>query len=133
MDIVRVGVVSSVESDGTVRIYYEDRDQTTAPMQLFAGQQEYAALSVGEQVIVLHLSNDTSSGVVLGGVWGLGNPPPSNVDYQKNFGGGAYLKCEKGRVTLYGTEVYLGTPKGKRSLSELLNLEERIKRLEERE
>lgn len=47
MDIVRIGTVSSVESDGTVRIYYEDRDQTTAPMQLFAGQQEYAALSVG--------------------------------------------------------------------------------------
>ena len=35
-DIARVGVVSSIEEDGGIRIYYQDRDQTTAPMQLFA-------------------------------------------------------------------------------------------------
>ena len=30
-DIARVGVVSSIEKDGGIRIYYQDREQTTAP------------------------------------------------------------------------------------------------------
>ena len=67
-DIVRVGMVSSVEN-GMVRVYYPDREETTASLHLFAGNGEYSLPQVNDQVIVLHLSNDTSTAVVLGSFW----------------------------------------------------------------
>lgn len=129
-DIVRVGVVSSFEKDGSIRIYYQDREQTTAPMQMFAGYGEYAPPQIGEQVLVLHLSNDTSTGVVLGGFWNQEDTLPQNVLYRKELGQGAYLEYGTGTVTIHGPEIRLENERGSMDLSEILELRTRVERLE---
>ena len=108
-DIARVGVVSSIEEDGGIRIYYQDRDQTTAPMQLFAGRGEYAPPKIGDQVVVLHLSNDTSSGVVLGSFWSQEDALPKETLYRKDLGEGAYVEY-RGR---HSDCSWAGDPSGK--------------------
>lgn len=131
-DIARVGVVSSIEKDGGIRIYYQDREQTTAPMQLFSGYGEYAPPQIGTQVLVIHLSNDTSSGVVLGNVRSQEDAVPEGVLYRKDLGEGAYVELRPGIVIIRGPEIRFENEDESISLSEILKLEKRVKRLEEK-
>lgn len=132
-DVIRVGIISAVdEKNGTARVYYPDRGSTTAPLQLFAFRKEYAPLKAGDQVLVLHLSNDTSSGIIMGRFWGSEEPPPQNVDYKKNFSENTYAELSDQVFTLYGTEIRLEGPEGSITLTKLLELERRVEELERR-
>ena len=99
-------------------------------MQLFAGRGEYAPPKIGDQVVVLHLSNDTSSGVVLGSFWSQEDALPKETLYRKDLGEGAYVEYREGTVIVHGPEIRLENANESMSLSELLELEKRVRRLE---
>lgn len=67
-DTVRVGLVSSVNQDtGMVRVTYPDRDREVTPeLPFFKMGNEYQMPEVNDMVLVLHLSNDSSMGIVMG-------------------------------------------------------------------
>lgn len=132
-DIVRIGFVSAVDpGNGTARVHYPDRGSTTGPLQLFAFGSEFSPPEVGDQVVVFHLSNDTSSGVIMGRFWGEGDLPPG-ADYRKGFGGGSYEERKGSVFTVHSGEIRLDGDGGSMSLSELISLRERVEALERRD
>ena len=65
MNEIRIGKVSFVNyTAGTVRVVYPDRsDKSTAELPVFCGfGKEYQMPDVGDLVLVVHLSNDSSMG-----------------------------------------------------------------------
>lgn len=133
-DIIRIGSISSVDPiNGTARVYYPDRDSTTAPLNLFAYRGEYSLPVVGDQVVVLHLPNDTSSGVILGRFWGGESLPPAGAEYQKNMTAEVYEAARGGNYTLHGNEIGFEGAAGSITLSELISLRSRVDALERRQ
>ena len=87
-DTVRVGLVSSVNQDtGMVRVTYPDRDREVTPeLPFFKMGNEYQMPEVNDMVLVLHLSNDSSMGIVMGGFWNDEELPVSGTDvFRKGF------------------------------------------------
>ena len=68
---IRVGRVSSVNYEtGMARITYWDKDETvTSEFPMLNYNNEYRMPEVGRDVMVAHLSNGTSRGVILGTLW----------------------------------------------------------------
>lgn len=69
MNEIRIGKVSFVNyTAGTVRVVYPDRsDKSTAELPVFCGfGKEYQMPDVGDLVLVVHLSNDSSMGIAMG-------------------------------------------------------------------
>lgn len=85
--LVRVGRVSSVNhSAGMVRVTYPDLDDsTTDEFPVFSMGDEYKMPGIGQEVLVLHLSNGQSAGIVMGRYWNENNAPPES-------GGGVFHK-----------------------------------------
>ena len=85
--ILRIGKISSINyPNGTARITYEDKDKsTTAEFSFLAWQ--YWMPKVGDQVLVAHQSNGTSSAVILGPVWHDDHRPPEGQEelYRKDY------------------------------------------------
>ena len=132
-DIVRVGLISSVNrAAGTARVYYPDREATTAELPLFSGWGETAFPEPGEQVAVIHLSNDTSSGIILGRFYDETALPQAGVDYWKQLGKKAYVKEQGDQLELYAGDLVLEDSNGRMTLAEILNLKARIEALEQR-
>ena len=130
-DIVRVGMVSSVEN-GMVRVYYPDREETTASLHLFAGNGEYSLPLVNDQVIVLHLSNDTSTAVVLGSFWSEADPVPKDTEFYKKIGKNAFISFKDSCCMIHAPEILLESTSGSITLTEIIGFKERIERLEEK-
>lgn len=108
-NIIRVGKVSSVDYEkGTVAVVYADRDSSvTDALPMLSSR--YFMPDVGDQILVLHLSNGTEAGVVLGRFYSDKNLPKEGgkgifrVDFDRS--GTAYLRCEGGAVTIKGDTV----------------------------
>lgn len=68
---IRKGRVSSINYDtGMMRVTYRDRDRAvTAEYPILNLNDEYRMPEIGQDVIVAHMSNGSSRGVVLGPVW----------------------------------------------------------------
>lgn len=77
MNSIRVGKVSAVNYDtGMLRVVYTDKGKaTTAEMPFANFNNEYNMPEVNSSVVVAHLSNGSSRGVVLGTVWNRKNKP----------------------------------------------------------
>jgi len=75
MQVLRIGKISSVNhAKGTARVTYEDRDgSTTVELPFLAW--EYWMPKVADRVLVGHLSNGTTSAVILGPIWSDANRP----------------------------------------------------------
>jgi len=93
---IRIGRISSINyKKGTIKVVYPDKSNavtTELPVLNFCG--EYKMPGIGEKVLVLHLSNGTSAGVVLGTFWSGANLP-------LDAGKGIYKKeyaAEKGKA-----------------------------------
>lgn len=73
---IRLGKISAIDyAAGTVRVVYHEKDDAvTAPIPLISS--EYFMPEVDDMVMVLHLSNGTEAGVVLGRPWSEKNKPP---------------------------------------------------------
>lgn len=87
MDNIRIGTVGTVNyQKAMVSVVYTDmNDLATAELPYFSFTGEYKMPKVGEQVLVLHLSNGESFGVVLGGFY-------SEEDLPKETGEGLFYK-----------------------------------------
>lgn len=103
---IRVGKISSVDyTSGTVRVVYEDQDDAvTRPIPLLSF--EYLMPEVDDMVLVLHLSNGTEAGFVIGRPWSNQRVPPESGQgmYRKDFHnevGKAFLRfSEKDNETM---------------------------------
>lgn len=134
MNEVRIGRVSSVNYPaGTVRVAYPDRSgRDTAELPVFCGMgKEYRMPAVGDAVLVLHLSNDSSMGIVMGGFWSLKTAPPKSGEevYYKAFQGEAFMQVVSGRMTLGAEEIALQDGSGRITVSELLEMKRKVDRL----
>lgn len=76
MEGIRIGRISALNYEaGTARIFYKDKNEnTTAEIPLLSA--EYFMPEVDDLVLVLHLPNGTTAGVVLGRFWNDVNRPP---------------------------------------------------------
>lgn len=74
---VRVGRVSSVNYEaGMVRVTYRDKDDSVTPeFPVLTNNDEYRMPQVGDRVLVAHLSNGSSRGVILGTLWNWKHVP----------------------------------------------------------
>ena len=106
--LVRVGRVSSVNhSAGMVKVTYPDLDDsTTDDFPVFSMGDEYKMPGIGQEVLVLHLSNGQSAGIVMGRYWNENNTPPASGEgvFHKELGkafGEAYIHYEDGDITFH--------------------------------
>ncbi|WP_313152376.1 phage baseplate assembly protein V [Lacrimispora sp.] len=132
-DVIRVGRISSINPEkGLVRVYYPDKDSTTSELPLFHFHQEFKLPKVNDQVIVLHLSNDTSSGVVLGGFWNDIDQPPKQAEYKKDLESDSYEMLQKGNFIIHSPQISLEGEAGIVTLTEILEMKSRLEALERR-
>jgi phage baseplate assembly protein V len=96
-NLIRVGQVNTVnETDGTVQVLFEDRDNFISgdlPMFSF----EYDMPEPGEQAVCLFLGNGIEQGYCLGTPFSNVKPPPvkdANL-YHKKFGDGTFIQFNK--------------------------------------
>lgn len=68
---IRVGRVSSINYEaGMARVTYRDKDDTvTCEFPILTNNDEYRMPQVGQDVVVAHLSNGSSRGVIIGTLW----------------------------------------------------------------
>ncbi len=96
--LIRIGRVSSVNPEsGMVSVTYPELDDsTTVDLAVFSFTDEYKMPGIGQEVLVLHLSNGQTAGIVMGRIWNLRNVPPN--------AGGSIFRKELGQS--YG-EAYI--------------------------
>ncbi len=109
---IRIGKISAIDyASGLVRVVYHDKDDAvTGLIPLLSN--EYFMPQVGDQVIVLHLSNGTEAGVVLGRPWSEKNKPPENGEgiYRKELShenGKAYIRYKGGVLKIHADSIVL--------------------------
>lgn len=126
---IRLGRVSSIDYEkGMISVTYPDLDDSvTDDLPVFSMTDEYKMPEIGAEVLVLHLSNGCTAGVVMGRYWNEENKPPiSGKDvFRKELGakfGEAYIQYKNGDITLKDQ-------KGSTTLGSILN---RLSNLESR-
>lgn len=125
---IRIGYVSSVNYEtGMVRVYYPDREITTAEFPYFSFCGEYRMPKVQDMVLVLHLTGDSSSGVVLGKYWNQEDLPPVWGDriYNKEMTDRVYERCKEGDYLIHADTIRFESAAGTISVSELIQLKNR--------
>lgn len=110
--LIRIGRVSSINAaTGMVSVTYPDLDDSaTASFPVFSFTDEYKMPQVGQSVLVLHLSNGQSAGIVLGRYWNETNAPPVSSGFRKELGeafGQAYIDCQGDTVTIHAGKIVL--------------------------
>ena len=76
MGDIRIGRISSVNyAAGTARVVYSDRDNAVTQEFPILGNT-YEMPKVDDMVVVAHLTNAPSAGVILGKFWNGANVPP---------------------------------------------------------
>lgn len=127
-ETIRVGRISNVDyATGMASIYYEDKTAAVTAMLPMLSNGEFNLPGVGDLVLVSHLSNDTTQGVILGTFWNDKNTPDfPGPGFFKRIGQGAYII---GR----GGDIFFRTAQGEISVSQILALEERVQALEDSE
>ncbi len=120
--LIRIGRVSSVDyENGMVSVTYPELDDsTTDNFPVFSFADEYKMPGIGQEVLVLHLSNGQSAGIVMGKMWNLKNVPPESGDgiFRKELGGiygEAYIKFDGNNI------VFKDNVAGEVTLSQLLD------------
>lgn len=87
----RIGTISSFDKKtGMASVLYSDRDGDVTQMLPFATfNGEYKIPEAGSKVLVVHLSNGSEMGIILGTYWNEGNPAGGQSTYHKHLGEGA--------------------------------------------
>lgn len=100
---LRIGKVSSIDyENGMVQVVYTDKaDAVTAKLPYVNYNDEYRMPGIGESVLVGHMSNGSSRGVVIGTIWNKKNIPPEHGKglYRKELSrkqGVAYVRFDEG-------------------------------------
>lgn len=126
---IRIGKVSSIDyKKGMISVTYPDLDDSvTDDLPVFSLTDEYKMPQVGAEVLVLHLSNGCTAGVVMGRYWNEDNKPPISGKgvFRKELGeafGEAYIQYKGGDITL----------KDKKGSTTLGSILDRLQNLENR-
>ncbi len=120
-DLIRIGFVSSVnKTEGTVQVTYQDRDRmVTSDLPVLAFGGEYALPEVNDMVLVAHLSNDLSSGVVLGKFWSKADLP-EKTDWYKRIGENMLLAKVQDTLEIHAPEIKIVCAGRSLTFSELM-------------
>ena len=110
-DNIRVGNVSSIKyKKGLIEVTYPDLDDSvTDALPVFSLTGEYKMPKVGDEVLVVHLSNGETAGIVLGKFWGGDEKPKAygqNV-FRKELGdtqGECYIQYKDGKLSFKSPE-----------------------------
>lgn len=110
--LIRIGRVSKINKEkGMISVTYPDLDDsTTAEFPVFSFTDEYKMPQIGQSVLVLHLSNGQSAGIVLGRYWNETNKPPVSSGFRKELGkeyGEAYIEYQNNTVKIHAKEILL--------------------------
>lgn len=107
---VRIGKVSKINyKTGMIRVTYPDLDDSvTAEFPVFSFTDEYKMPKIGQEVLVLHLSNGESAGILLGKYWNKKNLPPDygqgknvfNKEIDEEYGK-VYINYKDKTLTVY--------------------------------
>lgn len=133
MNEIRVGRVSSIDyAAGTAKIAYPDKSSTgTADFPVFCGMKEYQMPKVDDQVLVLHLSNDSSIGIVMGRFWSAKTVPNQGTPgaYRKdlNDSGTAYIQMQDGGpLKIHADNLVLSGAAGSITLTDLITMKRKL-------
>ena len=116
--LVRIGRVSTVDKEkGMASVTYPDLDgSVTDELPLFSFTDEFKMPKVGSNVLVLHLSNGQTAGIVMGHYWNEGNNPPDpEAVFRKEFApsyGEAYMDYKEKTVRIHAQNIILEAEKG---------------------
>ena len=109
MNNIRIGTVGTVNHQkAMVSVVYTDmNDLATAELPYFSFTGEYKMPKVGEQVLVLHLSNGESFGVVLGGFYSEGDLPKETGEglFYKQLTDSITIKAKGNTLELGGVDI----------------------------
>lgn len=110
--LIRIGKVSHINNEtGMISVTYPDLDDaTTKEFPVFSFTDEYKMPQIGQEVLVLHLSNGQSAGIVMGRYWNKKNTPPVSEGFRKELGsefGEAYIQYNEGVLTLHADRIVL--------------------------
>lgn len=134
--LIRLGKVSMVDHEnGMISVTYTDLDDSaTDSFPVFSMTDEYKMPGIGQEVLVLHLSNGQSAGIVMGRYWNKGNQPPVSGKgvFRKELGtsfGEAFIQYSSGDITLHSPagEITLGG-----LLKKLKSLENKVSEIEKK-
>ena len=117
---IRIGTVSSIDYEhGMVSVLYEDLEEcVTDDMPYLTMNGEYRMPPIGSMVLVMHLSNGMSMGIVAGTFWNMGNMPAESGKgiYRKELGGTpgeAFMRyTPDGKLLIKAPEIILETEQG---------------------
>lgn len=107
---IRLGKVSAIDyATGMVRVVYHEKDDSVTRLVPLISD-EYQMPEIGDQVLVLHLSNGSEAGVVLGRPWSEKNKPPEGAAglYRKDMArtpGEAMIRYKGGTMTIKAGSV----------------------------
>ena len=107
---IRQGKVSAVNyAAGMVRVVYHEKDDSVT-REIPMLSDEYNMPAPGDMVLVLHLSNGTEAGVVLGRPWSGKHKPPEGAAglYRKDLArtpGEAMIRYQGGVLTIKAAKV----------------------------
>lgn len=86
---IRIGRISAINyENGMASVTYQDKDNSvTAECPIVTNNDEYMMPQIGQDVIVAHLSNGSSRGVILGTVWNKRHFPQESGEkiYRKDL------------------------------------------------
>ena len=107
---IRQGKVSAVNyATGMVRVVYHDKDDSVT-REIPMLSDEYNMPAPGDLVLVLHLSNGTEAGVVMGRPWSGKHKPPEGAAglYRKELArtsGEAMIRYKGGVLTIKASKT----------------------------
>ena len=127
---IRTGTVSAVyPENGTARVVFDDKDDTTSPelhiVHRFSGtNKDYWVPDIGDQVVCIFANNDTnfSTGWILGSYFTDKHPPQvASPDIMRlDFADGSFLEYNRGnssltikvmgQIKINGAEIHLNKP-----------------------
>jgi len=80
MQEIRTGKISTINAaKGVARVVYEDKDMAVSSELPILCSGVYTMPKIGDTVLVAHLPNGSSSGVILGKIFNSGNSPQDNT------------------------------------------------------
>ena len=128
--MIRTGTVSAVyPENGTARVVFDDKDDTTSPelhiVHRFSGtNKDYWVPDIGDQVVCIFANNDTnfSTGWILGSYFTDKHPPQvASPDIMRlDFADGSFMEYNRGnssltikvmgQIKINGAEIHLNKP-----------------------
>lgn len=136
---IRIGKVSKIDyKNGMISATYIDMDDdVTDEFPVFSMGDEYKMPEVGDEVLVLHLSNGSTAGIVMGRYWNEDNQPAKYGKgvFRKELAhdaGEAYLQYlhSSRQADLYADKIKFTCSAGSVTVAQIIKLLSRVDKLE---